>query len=492
MKENIKFVIIDLFCGAGGTTTGFENSPYAKVIACVNHDPIAIKSHQANHPEMEHFAEDILTIDMNLLIDCVRRAKQKYPNAKLILWASLECTHFSNARGGMERNEDSRTLAWGLIRYIQSLNPDYVQIENVREFMSWGPLDSKGKPVSKTKGKDWMEWRHYINENFNYYDDWTLLNSADFGANTSRIRLFGCFAKKHLPIKFPKQTHVKEVKGDMFSELKKWRPVKDCLDLTNEGKSIFNRKINLVDSTLIRILAGINKFVVPMQEYQFLLKYNSMNKNSKYNAPSIFSPSPVIATQERLGLVSIDFIDTYYSGSPSSKVKSIDAPAGTITTVDHHAKVSCIMSYHGTTKSLVSSELPSPTITAADTLAVTHIVYNPSYGSHTHSIEKPCPVIVARQDKAPLSLITCSLGQFSVPIYEGDSEVMIEIKKLMVKYGIMDIKTRMFTVQEKLEIQGFPKNYVLFGRVEDKGKFIGNSVTPIIPEMWSNEMAKYV
>jgi DNA (cytosine-5)-methyltransferase 1 len=177
-----------------------------------------------------------------------------------------------------------------------------------------------------------------------------------------------------------------------------------------------------------------------------------------------FEESPylkVIATQERLGLVTIDFISTYYSGKADSKVKSLDVPAGTITTVDHHAKISCIMNYHGTTKTLISSD-------------------------------KPCPVIVARQDKAPLSLITCTRGEFSVPIYENDSEVMIEIKKLMAKYGIRDIKTRMFTVQEKLEIQGFPKNYVLFGRVEDKGKFVGNSVTPIIPKMWINEMAKYV
>lgn len=491
MKNNIKFIIIDLFCGAGGTTTGFEKSPYSKVIACINHDPVAIQSHKANHPEMEHFAEDILTIDMQLLIDCVKRARLKYPNAKLILWASLECTHFSNARGGKERNEDSRTLAWGLLRYIESLNPDYVQIENVREFMSWGPLTKDGKPESKTKGKDWLLWRHYINENFSYYDDWKLLNSADFGANTSRIRLFGCFAKKHLPIKFPQQTHIKEVKKDMFSPLIKWQPVKDCLDLTNEGKSIFNRKIPLVDSTLVRILAGINKFVIPMQETNFLLKYNSMSKAGMYSAPSISEPSPVIATQERLGIVSVDFIDTYYSGSPESKVRSINSPAGTITTVDHHAKVSCIMSYHGTTKNLLSSDEPSPTITAADTLAVAHIVYNPSYGSHTHSIDKPCPVIVARQDKAPLSLITCKLGKFQIPIYADDSPVMIEIKKIMVKYGIFDIKTRMFTIDEKLRIQGFPKNYILYGRIEDKGKFIGNSVTPVIPEMWINEMAKY-
>lgn len=50
------FLIIDLFCGAGGTTSGFvqaeiEGRWLAKVIACVNHDHKAIKSHWANHPK---------------------------------------------------------------------------------------------------------------------------------------------------------------------------------------------------------------------------------------------------------------------------------------------------------------------------------------------------------------------------------------------------------------------------------------------------------
>jgi len=143
---NPDFLIIDLFCGAGGTTTGFERAriarrKIAKVIACVNHDRFAIESHSYNHKAVLHFTEDIRTLDLGPLIRHVERMQRRYPNAKLVLWASLECTNFSRAKGGQPRDADSRTLAEHLFRYIDSLRPDYVQIENVEEFMSWGPLN---------------------------------------------------------------------------------------------------------------------------------------------------------------------------------------------------------------------------------------------------------------------------------------------------------------------------------------------------------------
>ena len=62
--SNIKLLYIDLFCGAGGTSTGVTKARLfgkqcAKVVACVNHDANAIASHQANHPDTLHFTEDI-------------------------------------------------------------------------------------------------------------------------------------------------------------------------------------------------------------------------------------------------------------------------------------------------------------------------------------------------------------------------------------------------------------------------------------------------
>lgn len=156
--NNINLLYVDLFCGAGGTSTGVESARIngeqcAKIIACVNHDTNAIASHAANHPEAMHFTEDIRTLELSALVAHVQRMKQLYPDAHLVLWASLECTNFSKAKGGQPRDADSRTLAEHLFRYIEAINPDYIQIENVEEFMSWGDMDENGKPISMDKGR---------------------------------------------------------------------------------------------------------------------------------------------------------------------------------------------------------------------------------------------------------------------------------------------------------------------------------------------------
>ena len=115
----------------------------AKVIACVNHDANAIASHAANHPDALHFVEDIRTLNLDRLLAHVEVSRKQYPAARVVLWASLECTNFSIAKGGQSRDADSRTLAEHLFRYIDALRPDYIQIENVKEFMTWGPLAVK-------------------------------------------------------------------------------------------------------------------------------------------------------------------------------------------------------------------------------------------------------------------------------------------------------------------------------------------------------------
>lgn len=190
--DNIKLLYIDLFCGAGGTSSGVEyaklyGNKCAKVVACVNHDKNAILSHAANHPDVMHFTEDIRTLELSPMLEHLNKMKAKHPGAHVVLWASLECTNFSRAKGGMPRDADSRTLAEHLFRYIETLQPDYIQIENVEEFMCWGDLDENGKPVSRDKGTSYLRWVRNVRE-YGYDFDWRILNAADFGAYTSRKR----------------------------------------------------------------------------------------------------------------------------------------------------------------------------------------------------------------------------------------------------------------------------------------------------------------
>lgn len=534
----IKLLYIDLFCGAGGTSTGVENARYedeqcAKVIACVNHDANAIASHAANHPDALHFTEDIRTLELSPLVAHVDRMKKIYPDALIVLWASLECTNFSKAKGGQPRDADSRTLAEHLFRYIEAIDPDYIQIENVEEFMSWGDMDENGKPLSMDRGRLYRRWVNNVKK-YGYRFEYRILNSADYGAYTTRKRFFGIFAKRGLPIVFPEPTHCKDGKSDMFGKLEKWKPVKEVLDFSDEGESIFCRKKPLAEKTLERIYAGLIKFVAGGKE-AFIVKYNSMSRTGKYQAPSVDEPCPVVATQGRLALAKVNFLSKQFSGQPDSKNISVEGPAGTITCKDHHAFVSA---YYGNGHNH-SVELPAPTVTTKDRLALVnsvfidnqygtgkptsinqpvstvttvpkfnmvsckpwimntafsnigssieqpsqtitanrkwHYLMNPQFASAGGSVNNPCFTLIARMDKMPPYLVEVE-GGIGIQVTPDDSPMTIKIKEFMALYGIIDIKMRMLRIAELKKIMGFPEDYVLIGPQSDQKKFIGNAV----------------
>lgn len=388
----ISMLYIDLFCGAGGTSTGVENARLdneqcAKVIACVNHDANAIASHAANHPDALHFTEDIRTLELSHLIEHLEKCKAQYPGAMVVLWASLECTNFSKAKGGQPRDADSRTLAEHLFRYIEALNPSYIQIENVEEFMSWGDMDENGKPISMEKGKCYLRWVRNVKK-YGFDFDHRILNAADYGAYTTRKRFFGIFARKGLPIVFPEPTHCKAGRQDMFTKLEKWRPVKEVLDFSDEGTSIFRDK-PLAEKTMERIYAGLIKFVAGGKE-AFMIKWNSMSRSGKYQAPGIDEPCPVVSTQNRLGVAQVCFLSKQFSGHPASKNLSVEEPAGSITCKDHHAFISA---YYGGKDHNSSVDVPAATLTTKDRLAFVSAHYGNGFN---RSIEEPAPTVTTK------------------------------------------------------------------------------------------------
>ena len=536
--SDIELFVIDLFCGAGGLSEGVEaarldGNKCAKVVCCVNHDKNAILSHDANIPDALHFIEDIRTLELSPISTIVERIRQLYPDAMIMLHASLECTNFSKAKGGQPRDADSRTLAEHLFRYIDVIDPDYIQIENVEEFMSWGDMDEKGKPISMNKGRLYQKWVRNVKK-YGYNFEHRILNAADFGAYTTRKRFFAIFAKKSLPIVFPEPTHCKGGRQDMFSKLEKWKTVKEVLDFSDEGESIFCRKKPLAEKTLERIYAGLIKFVAGGKD-AFIVKYNSMNRNGKYQAPSIDEPCPVVATQSRLALAQVNFLSKQFSGHPESKNISVEEPAGTITCKDHHAFVSA---YYGNGHNH-SVELPAPTVTTKDRLALInsvfidnqygtgkptsieqpvgtvttvpkfnmvyckpwimnsafsnvgssieqpsqtitanrkwHYLMNPQFASAGGSVDNPCFTLIARMDKMPPYLVEAKEG-FGIQVSPEDSSMTAKIKEFMALYGIIDIRMRMLRIAELKKIMGFPEDYVLISSQSDQKKFIGNAV----------------
>ena len=435
-NDKIRLLYIDLFCGAGGTSTGVHlarhaGAPCAKVIACVNHDANAIASHAANHPDALHYTEDIRTLELSPLFEHLARMRRQYPDAFVVLWASLECTNFSRAKGGLPRDADSRTLAEHLFRYIEALNPDYIQIENVEEFMSWGDLDERSKPVSRDAGRLYRKWVDNV-RGYGYDFGHRILNAADFGANRLGV------AKVYYLCKH--------------------------FGGSPEGKC-----------TAVDAPAGA---ITCRDHHAFVSAYYGNGFNS-----SIERPSPTVTTKDRFQLVR-PFFANYYSGG--GQTSGTDGPAPAVMTNPKQRLVTpWIMN---TNFSNVGSSLDAPAQTVTANRKWQYLM-NPQFASAGAAADRPCFTLIARMDKRPPRLVTAEADGEELPsfirledetlvyeIYPEDTPMLVRIKEFMALYGLVDIRMRMLRIPELMRIMGFPENYVLIGTQGEQKKFIGNAV----------------
>ncbi|TYP92061.1 DNA (cytosine-5)-methyltransferase 1 [Fodinibius salinus] len=526
MEDYPLILEIDLFCGAGGTTTGsvrarIDEYQPVKVIACVNHDEKAIESHKVNHPDTLHFNEDIRS---QYVIDELQRLvkyyRSKYPNAYILLWASMECTNYSKAKGGEPKDPDSRSLPNEMFRYLDAINPDYFEFENVEEFMAWGPLDENGRPKSMKRGQEYLRWVQAIKDRGYRYEK-RMLDAADYGAYTSRERLFGKFAKGDLPIVWPEATHTAEPRDNMFGKLEPWKPVRDCLDFHIEGKSMFTRKKPLVENTCKRILAGLEKYVPDFEE--FLMKYYGNGANVE----SIDQPAGTLTKKDRFCLIQTAFIDKQYRSKYNHQ--SINEPAGTIVSNDKHCLVTAWIdkAYTGKTNHQGINE-PAGTLLTKDkfSLVQAHFIDRQySSGSHNHSsvkkplgaittvpksnlvsvkvpwimqynynnvgntVNEPSPTLLASRHHHYVAQAVYGNNLSRLEPKEADNPTMKKIKAFCRKRGIIDIKTRMLQIPELKRIQGFGDDYYLAGTKTEQKKFIGNSVVPIVVKAMMEALA---
>jgi DNA (cytosine-5)-methyltransferase 1 len=244
----------DLFCGAGGTSTGLYKAADALGLnvnlLAVNHWNVAIATHTANHREALHLCETLDGVNPRKVI----------PGGRLhLLVASPECTHHSNARGGKPMNDQSRASAYHILRWAEALHIDNIIIENVREFRSWGPLGADGRPLKSRRGELYQALLANLRAlNYRVEDD--ILNAANYGDPTTRERLFIIARRGNKAIRWPKRTHARDKREQEVFGLKPWVPARKIIDWDDQGTSIFNRKKPLSPNTIRRIAAGLRKF----------------------------------------------------------------------------------------------------------------------------------------------------------------------------------------------------------------------------------------
>ncbi|WLH42066.1 DNA cytosine methyltransferase [Pseudomonas sp. FP2254] len=378
-------IVVDFFCGGGGAGTGLEIGLGRAVNVAKNHSPQAISMHTMNHPGAQHFTTDVFEGDPDT--EC---------GGKAVGWfhMSPDCTHHSQAAGGQPRKREIRNLSWIGLKWAGMKRPRVISLENVKQILQWGRLIAKrdkatGRvvkldgniaapgevvpvgqqfliPDPKQRGRTWRRFVALL-EAIGYVVEWKVIKACDFGAPTSRERLFMIARCDGQPIVWPEATHAKNpAKGQQ-----KWKTAADCIDFTDLGKSIFGRKKDLAPATLRRVAKGMKKFVIdsaapfivpianwsgeavqsadePLRTVTSYPKGGAFSVVSPIIAPAThqgsdrindpLDPLPTVTCANRgeLTLISPLMIG---AGGPeySGKPVSVDQPTGTVTTQNHRA-----------------------------------------------------------------------------------------------------------------------------------------------------------
>lgn len=359
-------LIIDNFAGGGGASTGIERA-LGRVDVAINHDPEAIAMHEANHPDTKHLIQSIMAVDPLV-------ATGGAPVA--LAWFSPDCKHHSKAKGGKPREKNIRDLAWVVPHWAERClkgTPlgrgaiDVIILENVEEFRQWGPLDAEGKPIKERRGEEFDLWVRKL-KRLGYKVEWRELRACDYGAPTSRKRLFLIARRDGLPIVWPEPTHGKPGTPEVESGKRlPWRTAAECIDWSIPCPSIFDRKRPLKEATHRRIAHGVMRYVVNAKR-PFIVPLTH-HGNPRGHDPA--EPMPTVTAAHRGELATVDAAIvpiTHTKGG--NRATAAESPLPTITTAKggEFARVTATLAPHVTKfrSGSVGSDAgdPMPTVTA--------------------------------------------------------------------------------------------------------------------------------
>lgn len=530
-------IIVDLFAGGGGASTGIEIATGRVVNVAVNHNPEAIRLHQTNHKFTEHYQEDIWKVDPKTV--CKGRPVG-------LLWASPDCRHFSKAKGAALVDRKIRGLAWVILRWAGEVRPRVILMENVEEFVTWGPV-RKGKPVKKLSGTTFERFLKQLRA-LGYEVEYRELVAADYGAPTSRKRLVLCARCDGRPIVWPERTHAPADSPEVKSgKCKPWRAAAEIIDWTLPMYSIFDSKAEikekygvnavrpLADNTLRRIIRGVDKFTIQsgkpfivfsntghsvgnptdnpigvvrtaggeiLSSVQMIQYHTEQTENVRANG--LNGLLPTVDASNRYGLISASLTEYYGNGNPIP----MGEPMRTVTSHDREALLACHLDKYyagGYSGKGNSPEEPITTITVEPRQSL--------IAAHIAEFKGQCK---GQSVAEPLFTITASAGEFGlvgtqIVRYEDGARLgrWPEIRSLLNKYCgyhldeneilllsiggalwyISDIFMRMLAPRELYNAMGFPVDYIIdhdyTGREYKKTSQVarcGNAVCPPMAE----------
>ena len=490
----MKLYCADLFCGAGGTSSGLiaaaqEMGLEVELIA-INHWPAAIATHSANYPWAKHICARIEEI----------RPRDVVPGGRLhLLVASPECTFHSVARGGRPIEDQKRMPAWGVVQWAQELYVENIVIENVPEFARWGPLGANGQPLKSMVGETYRAFLQAL-RSLGYHVEERIICCADYGDATTRRRLFIVATRKGPPT-WPAPSHGPREKVSQQSSLfpgpnlKPWRPAREIIDWQLKGKNILARKKPLAEKTLKRIAAGMKK-INGLDIEPFLVMFYGSNKTR-----SVDRPLPTItANGQHIGLCEPFLVA---AGGPEGKgrnPKSLDEPLDTVLTENHDALVQpfVVAVNHGDGGPASSYDRcrpvdePLPTLTCKNGFGVVEPFLLPhQHGNDTErnvrSVEQPMPTVTATS--SDMFLVEPYVSKYygtgaCQPVDEPLDTVTTKdrfglVEPYLIPVGdnrYLGIRFRMLQPHELAAAQGFARSYKFHGNKSTQVKQIGNAV----------------
>jgi DNA (cytosine-5)-methyltransferase 1 len=318
-------------------------------VAAVNHWNIAIETHKRNHPDTRSYCMSLEQLDPLSVFGSGEKID--------LLWASPECTHHSNARGGRPRSNQSRASAWLIMKWLSELYIRRIIIENVPEFISWGPLGANGKPMPSGRGKLFDTFVNGLKA-LGYRVDHRLLCAADYGDPTTRTRFFLQAVRGHGRIVWPEPSHAQD--PGLFGRAQ-WKAAREIIDWNIHGTSIWNRKTPLADATMRRIQAGIKRYWGEWAE-PFLVRFNSGDGR----VHSLDEPLPVQDCSNRYGLVQPFILHQDAPGRP----RLLDEPVPTIRGRNGHGLVEPFIVHYYGNGDAVPTRIPLATVTTKDRFAL--------------------------------------------------------------------------------------------------------------------------
>lgn len=406
MKQTDLFekIIVDNFAGGGGASTGIELACGRPVTIAINHDPDAILLHKTNHPYTEHLQASVWDVD----------PEQVCRGRKVgLAWFSPDCKHFSKAKGAALVDRNIRGLAWIVLRWAGTVRPDVILLENVEEFITWGPV-RKGKPVKSKVGQTFQQWKRQL-ENLGYVIEHRVLVAADYGAPTTRKRFVLVARCDGKPIVWPERTHAPRNSPEVKAgKLKPWRSASEIIDWSIPGYSIFLSKEEikqkygvtvvrpLAENTLRRVIRGIDKFTIRSGE-PFLVPTGYGERPGQVpRVHDLEEPLPTVVSSGKHQLVEPLLAPLTVSNTGSSTGGDAGTPVHTVRTAGGQLFVSANLMSIGQTGGgdrIREVREPAPTTVSkqeACLVSANLVECNHAGGGHISDVADPYKTITAK------------------------------------------------------------------------------------------------